>query len=65
MFCKGKGFWEALDTIWIKFMKGVFSLHIPKMFVFATFDDVFDDDVVDIVWKIFFFIGKYQQCRYI
>ena len=50
MFCKGKGFWEALDTIWIKFMKGVFSLHILKRCVFATFDDVFDDDVVDIVW---------------
>ena len=32
-------------------MKGGFSLHIPKMFVFATFGDVFDDDdVVDIVW---------------
>ena len=51
-------------------MKGGFSLHIPKMFVFATFGDVFDDDdVVDIVWPkglqidlediVFFIIGKY------
>ena len=27
-------------------MKGVFSLHILKRCVFATFDDVFVDDVI-------------------
>ena len=31
-----------------KVMKGVFSLHILKRCVFATFDDVFDDGIVDI-----------------